>query len=316
MDERVALTIAVTGATGFVGEHLTRRLRRVGHVVRALTRRRNNDDSDPKLIWIQGDLSSGSSLKDLVSGADVVVHAAGAIKALSRSAFFKINKDGTQSLVEAALNAKVPRFILVSSLAAREPSLSPYAASKRAGELVLDRFRDRIESVVLRPSAIYGPGDQETGRLFHMANNGFILAPGSPAARLSLVHVGDVVTAIQACCELGQPSRPLEIDDGAPGGYTWRELADVAGGAVNRPPKLIYLPPVMVWLAGAAGTAISLITRKPSILTLAKVPELLHTDWHARGSRPNGWKPAWALGTGFNDAVDWYSSQNILKRYF
>ena len=48
---------------------------------------------------------------------------------------------------------------------------------------------------------------------------------------------------------MGQPSRPLEIDDGAPGGYTWQELADAAGSAVNRPLKLIYLPPVMVWLA-------------------------------------------------------------------
>lgn len=309
------LTIAVTGATGFVGEHLVRRLRSAGHVVRALTRRDMAHESDPNLVWIRGDLGSEKALAKLVSGAEVTVHVAGAIKALSRSSFFASNRDGTRALIDAAVRARVPRFVLVSSLAAREPALSPYAASKRAAELVLTDYEDNIETVILRPSAIYGPGDRETVRLFQMAANGFVACPGSADARFSLIHVGDVVTAIQACCEQAQSKRPLEIDDGTPDGYGWEDVATAAGLALNRVPKVFRLPAAVVWIAGGLGSTKGIITRKSSMLTLAKVPELLHPDWVSRGPRPAGWTPQWPLDRGFDDAIDWYSSQNVLKRY-
>lgn len=311
-----ALTIAVTGATGFLGEYLVRRLRSAGHTVRALTRRAPTDEYDPNLIWLRGDLDKPAVLTDLAKGADVVVHAAGAIKALNRTSFFHVNRDGTRATVEAAIKEKVPRFVLVSSLAAREPALSSYAASKRAGELVLAEYADDIEGTVLRPPAIYGPGDRETVRLFQMAINGFVLAPGQANSKLSLIHVGDVVTAIQACCEQTQGLRPLEIDDGAPGGYTWADLAEAAGVAVGRTPKLVHLPDALLWFAGGLGTLSGLFTRKPAMLTLAKVPELLHPDWFAHGPAPIGWAPVWTMEKGFDDVVDWYSSQNVLKRYF
>ncbi len=309
------LTIAVTGATGFVGEHLIRRLRSAEHTVCALTRRDVPDDTDPNLIWVTGSLDELDSLQTLSEGADAVVHGAGAIKALSRNAFFEINRDGTRRVAEAAQRAKVPRMILISSLAAREPALSPYAASKRAAELVVADFAERIETVILRPPAIYGPGDRETVRLFQMAANGFVLVPGRADAVLSLIHVGDVVTAIQACCELTQPGTPLEIDDGAPSGHSWEEVVEAAGQAMGRSPKLIRLADVLVWLAGGIGSAKGLVTRSPAMLTLAKVAELLHPDWLARGPVPTGWAPKWSLEKGFDDAVDWYCSQNILKRY-
>jgi nucleoside-diphosphate-sugar epimerase len=310
-----ALTIALTGATGFLGAHLVRRLRSAGHAVRCLTRRGPHDESDPNLIWVIGDLDSPSSLAELVKNADVVVHAAGAIKALKRASFFHANRDGTRAVAEAALNEKVPRFVFVSSLAAREPSLSPYAASKRSGELVLGDYAARLDVVVLRPPAIYGPGDAESVRLFQMAINGFVLAPGGADAKISLIHVGDVVTAVQACCEQVQPNRPLEIDDGTPGGHSWADVAETAGRAVGRPPKLVRLPDALVWLAGGIGTVKGLITRRPAMLTLSKIPELLHPDWLARGPLPTGWAPSWPLNKGFDDAADWYSSQNVLKRY-
>ena len=310
-----SLTIAVTGATGFVGGHLIRRLRSAGHTVRALTRRAVPDDTDSNLIWVTGSLDDEDSLHELNEGADVLIHGAGAIKALSRKAFFEINRDGTRRAAVAAVRAKVPRMVLVSSLAAREPALSPYAASKRAAELVLADHSEQIETTILRPPAIYGPGDRETLRLFQMAANGFVLAPGRAGAALSLIHVGDVVTAIQVCCELVQPGMPLEIDDGAPGGHSWLEMAETAGRVLGRSPKLIHLADILVWLAGGIGTAKGLLTRSPAMLTLGKVPELLHPDWLVRGPVPTGWAPKWTLDQGFDDAVDWYSSQDVLKRY-
>ena len=312
------LTIAITGATGFLGRHLIEQVRSAGHRVRALTRKPVDADarSDSEVAWVAGTLEDGAALKTLVAGADVVVHAAGAIKALSRSAFFHINRDGTEAVAEAAVAEGVSRFILVSSLAARAPALSPYAASKRAAELVVEEYEDRLSAIILRPPAIYGPGDGETVRLFQMAVNGFMLAPGHPTARLSLIHVADVAAAIVACCEQPQSSTLFEIDDGKVGGYCWRDLAGAAGQAAGRPLKVAHLASIIVWMMGLLGTLKGLLTGSPAMLTLAKVPELRHRDWVADGSRPDGWAPKWSLNDGFKDAIDWYSSQNVLKRYF
>ena len=308
------LTIAVTGATGFLGQHLLRHLSAAGHSVRALTRRPWADGS--QLTWITGDLQNADALKNLVTDVDVVVHAAGAIKALNRETFFKINRDGTRAVLEAAKTAGVPKCVLVSSLAARAPKLSPYAASKRGAELVAADYADTLEVVILRPPAIYGPGDDETVRLFQMAVNGFVLAPASKTSRASLIHVGDAATAILACCEQVQSQLILEIDDGTPGGHSWHDLAVAAGLAAGRPVKIVHLPGIFVWMMGFFGTLKAEITRSPAMLTLSKAPELLHQDWVITESGPHEWQPKWTLDAGFKDAIDWYHSQNVLKRYF
>lgn len=310
------LTIAVTGATGFLGGHVIRAARDRGHHVRALSRNPKPLGSDDGVRWITGTLEDKAGLAELVSGADVVVHAAGAIKALSRDAFFRVNRDGTRAVADAAAHAGVKRFVLVSSLAAREEKLSPYAASKRAAEMVADEYAQKFDTVILRPPAIYGPGDQETVRLFQMAVNGFLIAPGSADARMSLVHVGDVAEAVLVCCQGDQGPAPLEIDDGKAGGYSWQDLADAASKGVDRPTKLVHLPNIFVWVMGFVGSLKALLTRSPAMLTLGKVPELRHRDWVAAGPRPEGWQPNWGLEAGFKDAIDWYCSQNVLKRYF
>lgn len=310
------LTIAVTGATGFLGGHLIACLQDAGHSVRAFSRRPKVASEDEGVVWVIGDLDTPAALDELAEGSDVVVHCAGAIKALSRADFFRINRDGTKAVAEAAARQGVQKFVLVSSLAAREPTLSPYAASKRAGELVLEEYTGRFETVIVRPPAIYGPGDQETARLFQMAANGFVVIPRNPAVRVSMIHVRDVATAVLACCGLGQEcDEILEIDDGVPSGHSWVDLAEAASAAVDRPVKIVRLPDAFLWLSGFCGTIKGLATRAPAMLTLAKVPELLHSDWVAAGSYPGGWRPQYTLETGFEDAVHWYSSQNVLKRY-
>jgi len=309
------LIIAVTGGTGFVGQHLIRHLRAAGHTVRALTRREAVYDSDPNLVWISGDLDDSKALGHLMERADVLVHGAGAIKALSRAAFFKINRDGVRAVAEAAIKSDVPRFVLVSSLAAREPLLSDYAASKRAGEIELDVYRDRLTPIILRPPAIYGPGDRETAPLFQMAAKGLVAVPGGKDATFSLIHVSDVVTAIQACCELEQPEAPLEIDDDTPGGYRWSEVVQAAGEALGRPPRIVHLPTVLVWFGGLVGSIKGFVTRQPAMLSLSKVPELLHPNWLAAGPKPANWSPKVVIKEGFATVVDWYTSQNVVNRY-
>ena len=179
-------TIALTGATGFVGQHTLKLLLERGHSVRALYQQ-SQQKKHPNLTWVPGSLQNQNSLEELVSGADSVIHIAGVIKASSCAAFFEANEQGTANLVEAMSQVDRPPHLLhLSSLAAREPHLSAYAASKQAAEIVAQSYQDGEDTVVLRPSAVYGPGDMETLFYFKSASAAFATVPGKSTHRTSL----------------------------------------------------------------------------------------------------------------------------------
>src|SRR5690349_8571260 len=128
---------AVTGATGFIGRHTVAALRRRGWDIRILARRHPADLLSPyhRLELVLGDVHDEGALERLVDGAEAIVHLAGLVKALTPEDFYAVNETGTERLLRAA-NRRNPTAALVhvSSLAAREPALSPYCDSKRRGE--------------------------------------------------------------------------------------------------------------------------------------------------------------------------------------
>ncbi len=306
--------IAITGATGFIGGRLARALVDAGYDVRALTRRAPSRDVPSEVAWVQGTLNNDEALNALVKDAAFVVHCAGAIKARNRDEFLEVNAGGTRRLAAvAAAQSKPPRFIHLSSIAARAPTLSSYAASKRASEQALRGF-DILRPVILRPPAVYGPGDMETLRIFQMAVKGFVVAPAQRTARLSLVHVEDVTRAVLAALKLAEPpARPVEFDDGRIGGYTWPEIVTAAGEALRTTPRLIRLPAPLVYGVGLAGSVHAAMTGRPNVLCWDKVAELLFPDWVAAGEPLFGYNPLWNIEKGFKDTVTWYASRGLLK---
>ena len=308
----------MTGATGFIGRHVLRCAIQQKYKVKALSRQ-----SDPKTIddaeitWVNGSLSDDGALRRLVKGVDSVVHCAGLIKSLSRLEFLSVNRDGTRALAEAAARErKGLRFVYLSSLAAREPKLSSYGASKRAGEQALTNFKKYLRPVVLRPPVVYGPGDIETLGIFKMAAAGLVLVPAVANARLSLVHADDVAAAVIRSLQLTESSlEPIELRDARQEGHSWQDVAEAAGAAVGKSPKIIKLPNGFVWVAGLAGSFAGLLLRRSTMLNLGKVPEILHSDWVGRGPDVPGWTPKWSIDNGFKNTVNWYCSQNMLKSY-
>src|SRR5262250_3040317 len=133
-------TVAVTGATGFIGSHVVARLAKLGWRVRLLTRRLPVGPilAGSRFTAVIGSLSDADAIGELIRGSDAVVHCAGLIKAIRPEDFFAINAAATGRLAAAAAALpQPPRFVLLSSLAAREPEVSAYAASKLAGETAL-----------------------------------------------------------------------------------------------------------------------------------------------------------------------------------
>jgi nucleoside-diphosphate-sugar epimerase len=299
---------AITGATGFVGPHLVAALARHGWTFRLLMRRWTPLPSLPgveaEIVW--GDLSDEASLKRLVAGADAVVHAAGLIKARRPIDFDRVNRDGTACL--STLAPDIP-FLLLSSLAAREPQLSPYAASKRAAEEVVTRRSGPWLTV--RAPAVYGPGDRETLAYFKMAARGFALQPGQPDARLSLIHVEDLAEALALALDRSLSPAVYEIDDGHPGGYRHADMAAAAAKAFGRPVRAIRIG------RGVMNTVANLNSLRSGaqILSPAKVRELYHFDWAVHESRlaeATGFAAQFGLVDGFRHTILWYRRRHWL----
>jgi uncharacterized protein YbjT (DUF2867 family) len=305
--------VAVTGATGFLGRHLVRALAQDGWTPRVLVRR---DPIHP--LWrdlevevVAGDLKTPGALDRLCKGAEVVIHVAGLIKATTLDGFNVVNRDGARAAALAA-QAAGARFILVSSLAAREPQLSNYAASKRAGEDVVRKISP--SALIVRPPAIYGPGDTETLGLFQIAAQSPVLPVLSPMTRIAMIHVQDAAAKLVAFCR--RPvSGLVEISDVRRDGYTWTEIMSGAAAVMGANPRLIRLPDGALRVAGTLADAWSRASNTPSVFGSGKVRELLHADW-TLSSAPmsEGVPSAFGLIDGFANTVDWYRTEGWLPK--
>lgn len=291
--------VAITGATGFIGGTLARSLVRSGRPVRALVRNPDRTGSLAALgvAVVKGDLSNRAALENLVAGAGAVVHCAGAVRGIDRSDFDPVNAIGVANLADiAAAQPGPPRFVSLSSLAAREPQLSPYAASKRAGEQALAAAAGTMPWLALRPPAVYGPGDREMLPLLRWLMRGLAPVMGSAEARLSLLYVDDLIAAL-VCC-LGAPDLPrgvFELHDGHPRGYSWAEIVDQAAAVRGRRVRALQIPDSL--LRGLAGLSLNWarLSGRPPMLSPGKYRELTHPDWvcdNQAFSRASGWQPS------------------------
>ncbi len=301
-------TLAVTGGTGFVGGHLIRLAREAGHEVRALTRgwRPPEDGID----WVEGALDRPESLAKLCAGADAVVHIAGLINAASRAGFEAVNVGGTTAMVDAARRAGVRRFVHLSSLTAREPEVSDYGWSKAKAERVV--AASGLDWTILRPPAVYGPGDRETLELFRMARRGLVALP--PRGRFSILHVEDLARLILAL--LDEPETLLETyepDDGADNGWDHRHFARTLSRVFGKRAATVAMPRFV--LKGASRLD-RLVRRGRAKLTPDRVRYFCHPDWvvTARNRPPEAlWKPRIRTPTGLRQTADWYRQEGWLR---
>jgi nucleoside-diphosphate-sugar epimerase len=305
-------TIAVTGGTGFIGGMLIHHLVNAGYHVRALTRDRSAHKL-PKVAGLEavsGSLQDSESLRHLLQDASAVVHCAGAVRGVTAADFNAVNVDGLSQLVRAALSlSSRPRFLSLSSLAARAPPLSHYASSKRQGEQALASMAADMEWVALRPPAVYGPGDKEMLPLFQWMGRGIAPVLGAAHARVSLLYVEDLCAAVLRWLDAGQcESGIYELNDTQSGGYSWDEIiANVSALRARRIFRLTLPAMLLRSLAGVNVTAARLIGYAP-MLTPGKVRELRHPDWVADNTALTaaiGWQPEISLQEGLRRTMGW-----------
>jgi dihydroflavonol-4-reductase len=202
--------VALTGATGYTGGRLLEALAARGDAVSALARRSSTRPAAPSVRWVEGDLSDRRTLQGLVQGAEAVLHVAAVYRTAGHpDAYYRdVNVGGTERLLEEAARAGVRRFVHTSTVgvhgdvrrppADEDAPFAPgdvYQATKAEAE-VLARDRGRalgVEVAVVRPGAIYGPGETRLLKVFRAIARGRYAIVGSGRPFYHLVYIDDLV---------------------------------------------------------------------------------------------------------------------------
>ncbi len=304
------MTIAITGATGFVGQAVLDEGLAQGLAFKALTRR--PQPARDNVEWVVGDLDNAAALHALFCGAEAVVHIAGVVNAPDPAAFEAGNVSGTLNVIETALAQGVSRLIHVSSLSAREPTLSAYGASKaRAEKLVM---ASGLDWTMVRPPGIYGPRDVDYFEMFRLARWGVLPVPPRQG-RASILHVADLARLLLALIPGGEERshRVFEPDDGRRNGWSHRELARAIGWSMGRRPWIVHLSkPALEWAARVDRVLRGTNAR----LTRDRVGYMAHRDWVVgdEGRVPADlWQPQIETRSGLKATFAWYRKQGWLR---
>ena len=245
-------------------------------------------------------LTDVDGLTDIMAGCDTVIYCAGSVRGRGPDDFSDANIDGVSAMLEALKRVpEAPPLLLFSSLAATRPLLSDYSFSKQAGEQILLDNPSQAWTI-LRPPAVYGPGDKEMLPILRMARRGLLAHAGPVDQRLSLIHVDDLARAVLAWLSSWQQcqQKTYAIDDGQPGGYDWASIGKAVSDGKYRS---INIPRLVLDTAARLNlVAARLLDYKP-MLTPGKVRELTQADWLGDNNEftaDTGWKPELKLHAG------------------
>ena len=303
-----AKVVALTGASGFIGSHILNLLLANDYRIRILVRSANKSIiKHPNIDVIIGDLHTQSSLSALTSNVDFIIHCAGRVRGASATPFIHDNVTGTENILSAATHANDCKLILVSSLSAREPSISDYAHSKHASEYALKNSNLK-QWTIIRPPAVYGPGDTELKPVFDWMKRGVLWVPGSAKQLFSLLHVSDLSQLIISQLNQTTESRhTFEPDDG--NHYSWQQIQQIGEHFFQRKIRIIRIPSPVLSVVAHSNVLFSKSLNYSPMLTPGKTRELLHNNWISKGVSQNShWAPKVDLKIGLSTL---YSSNNL-----
>lgn len=337
--------VFITGASGFIGYHLVEAALEAGMEVHAAVRptsdltflkaaqSRSALSGGPRLVFVNTDFTSTEVLKELLEKGNYtsIIHAAGVTKAKSALTYNLVNAEYTLNLAQAAMSADIPlrRFVFLSSLAAIGPlaymeqqpitedtlplPVTDYGKSKLLAEQYLETVSGLPLSII-RPTAVYGPGEKDLFVLFKTLSKGLDAYIGRGPQRLSFVYVKDLVAATMAALTESQTAVTVyNISDG--NAYDRYALADrfreISGKNVFR----THLPMALVkMIAGFLDLLYAFSSRTP-VLNREKLKELTASNWICSidAARNNlRYQPQYDLRQGLTETISWYKENKWL----
>jgi UDP-glucose 4-epimerase len=324
-------SILITGASGFLGRHLIEAALDCNLNVYIAIRKSSNVEHFKQMSLTQTYLNyedADSLKKELeLKQYSYIIHAAGLTKARTTEEYDLVNAQYTCNLAKAAEVTKgnLKKFIFISSLSAIGPlehanetinELTPpnpvtsYGKSKLKGEEALSKID--IPSLILRSTAIYGPGDKELFIIFRMIAKGFEVYIGRKEQHLSFVYAKDLATiTIQSL--FSKNSGVYNISDG--NNYSRYEFAKYIKRELQKKTTKIYLPLSVTKGFAAAFEATNKLLNRVSIISKEKINELAAVNWVCditKARKELKFSPEYSLEKGLHESIDWYKKAKWL----
>jgi nucleoside-diphosphate-sugar epimerase len=304
--------IIITGASGFLGSHIIDILLEKGIHVHTLLRQSSTLKNLPDECSISRvDFMNPDSMAENLTGADLIIHAAGATSAASQEEFDRANALVTRNLLTARDRyAKNALFIYISSQAASGPAgcgpVTDYGRSKLLGEFAV---RDTDNWVIVRPPAIFGSRDPASLPVMKLALRGFFVSPWINKGGFCLVYVRDLARLITELPDYPDTAgRTLEPSYGRL--FSWRDFHELLEKAAGRRILHLRIPPILVHAAGFMSEALASLTGRTPFFCRDKCRELLASEWSVEEGlthKLTGWEPAIPVEEAMKRTFQWVS---------
>jgi len=329
------MTSLVTGATGFIGGRLVNSLRQQGDEVRALVRdpRRAQALKAQGVALVEGDITDAATLKPAVEGVTDVFHCAAILGDDPNPDIRRVNVEGTRALLEAAAAAGARRFIHLSYLAVLgakhhhgtdesapyERAHDPYTNTKIEAEQSVREYgtMGRLETVVLRPGFVYGPGDKLfLPRLIEGLESRRFMFVGDGSKVLNLTYVDDLIQALLLARDTrAAAGQVYNLTDGST--TSLREFVDLLSELLDLPPATRHLPPALAWAICYALELASWAARSKTTppLNVTRMKFLYYNQHYSieKARRELGYAPTFDYSRGLRQSVQWARRAGLLR---
>ena len=324
--------ILITGASGFIGNFLVEEgLKRNYEVYAAIRKSSKIEHLKNKAInFIEIDFANKEVLNAKVASMPefkYIIHNAGITKSLKKESFSEINFQYTKNFIEAIkqTNLNPEKFLFVSSLSAAGPGktdtsipisisdesapISNYGLSKLSAEKYITEISN-FPYIIVRPTAVYGPGDKDFFNMVKLINNHIDLMIGAHKQALSFIYVKDLSRSIFDLLESPVKNKTYFVSDG--NCYDKTTMSDLIAEILKKKIVRFYTPIFLAKIIAVVSEAISSITGKVSVINPEKIKEFSAINWNCDISQlidDIKFKPDYSLAQGLQETIDWYKQQ-------
>ncbi|MEI6691674.1 MAG: NAD-dependent epimerase/dehydratase family protein [Chlorobium sp.] len=327
-------TILVTGSTGFIGARTLMYLADEGAKVRIFLRPESLSGALPEGVEVvRGSFSDSDALAKAVKGVDRIIHLAGLTKAVDEAGYDAGNVMPVRNLLNVIRehNPALKRFLFVSSLTAAGPAsegiygvkesdssypVSAYGRSKLRAEALCMESAAEIPVTIVRPPAVYGPGDRDILQVFQMLAKGVLVTAGSSERqRFSMIYVDDLVSGVMMALRSDRTAGRLYYITSLQS-CSWDEVIAAAQPVLGfKRLHRLPLPKPFVFLVGLVIGAAGSLSGKPVLINRDKANELVQDYWVCSPRQAEldfGFTAGTSLPEGVSKTISWYRSQGWL----